>query len=96
MRRSYRHMKLRLIYIKLIGINILTLFQEWGSGYPADPITKKFLRDNMDPVFGYPSIVRFSWSTSEKILEEKGFKVNKNTDWIFLRQRKNISMSRSN
>ena len=43
----------------------------------------------MDPVFGYPSIVRFSWSTSEKILEEKGFKVNKNTDCIFLRERKN-------
>ena len=50
-------------------------FQEWGSGYPGDAVTKKFLRDNLDPVFGFPTIVRFSWSTAEKILNEKGVKV---------------------
>lgn len=55
--------------------NSINFTKEWGSGYPADPITKKFLRDNMDSVFGYPTIVRFSWSTAEKILDEKAVKV---------------------
>jgi len=47
----------------------------WGSGYPADPVTKKFLQDQLHPVFGFPSLVRFSWKTAEKIIEEKGVKV---------------------
>ncbi|KAI5725840.1 hypothetical protein M8J77_020754 [Diaphorina citri] len=43
----------------------------WGSGYPGDPVTKKFLTENIDPVFGFPQLVRFSWSTASKILKEK-------------------------
>lgn len=45
---------------------------QWGSGYPGDPVTKKFLRDNFDQVFGFPSLIRFSWKTAETIIEEKG------------------------
>jgi len=48
---------------------------KWGSGYPGDAVTKKFLQDNLDDLFGFPSIVRFSWKTSENILEQKGIKV---------------------
>ena len=43
----------------------------WGSGYPNDPVTKNFLINSLDPMFGFPSLVRFSWSTAEKIIEEK-------------------------
>ena len=55
--------------------NGITFSKEWGSGYPGDPKTKQFLRDNIDRVFGYPTIVRFSWSTAEKLLEDKGCQV---------------------
>lgn len=48
-----------------------------GSGYPADPGTKKFLTDIIDPVFGFPTLARFSWSTITKALEKGGCKC----DW---------------
>ncbi|CAD7697566.1 unnamed protein product [Ostreobium quekettii] len=44
----------------------------FGSGYPADPTTKAWLRNNLDPVFGYPNAVRFSWQTCERLLESEG------------------------
>lgn len=46
-----------------------------GSGYPGDAVTKKFLRDNLNPVFGFPSLVRFSWKTAGSLLDEKGIPV---------------------
>ncbi|XP_049938984.1 ribonuclease H2 subunit A isoform X2 [Schistocerca serialis cubense] len=49
--------------------------KEFGSGYPNDPVTKKFLIENIDPVFGFPQLVRFSWSTADKILQENAVQV---------------------
>lgn len=48
-----------------------------GSGYPADPETKKFLERSLDPVFGFPTLARFSWSTITKILDKDACKC----DW---------------
>ncbi|CAG0914850.1 unnamed protein product [Notodromas monacha] len=44
---------------------------EYGSGYPGDPKTKQFLRDHMDPTFGFPTLVRFAWSTASDLLEKE-------------------------
>ncbi|XP_030758124.1 ribonuclease H2 subunit A-like [Sitophilus oryzae] len=48
---------------------------EFGSGYPADPDTRQFLTDQCEPVFGYPQLVRFSWSTAENMLENLAYHI---------------------
>lgn len=40
-----------------------------------DPVTKRFLRKNIDPVFGFPNIVRNSWSTAFDLLEKGAVKI---------------------
>jgi len=45
--------------------------------YNLDPVTKEYLKKNIDPVFGFPSIVRFSWSTAELVLKNNAEQV----DW---------------
>ncbi|KAI7820417.1 ribonuclease H-like domain-containing protein [Gamsiella multidivaricata] len=49
-----------------------TISRQFGSGYPSDPKTVAWLKSNIDPVFGYPNIVRFSWQTSKTLLETSG------------------------
>ncbi|KAK8792759.1 hypothetical protein WA158_004923 [Blastocystis sp. Blastoise] len=41
-----------------------------GSGYPSDPNTKKWLTDNIHTIFGFPRIVRFSWSTITELFKK--------------------------
>ncbi|KAI9318039.1 ribonuclease HII [Dichotomocladium elegans] len=36
---------------------------EFGSGYPSDPNTVRWLNENEDPFFGFPNLIRFSWKT---------------------------------
>ncbi|CAG9820319.1 unnamed protein product [Phaedon cochleariae] len=48
---------------------------QFGSGYPGDPVTKKFLVDYCDPVFGFPQLVRFSWSTAVNALKTTAYHV---------------------
>ncbi|ORY33444.1 ribonuclease H-like domain-containing protein [Naematelia encephala] len=43
-----------------------------GSGYPSDPKTQAYLKDELDPVFGYKGVVRFSWATVKVLLEKQG------------------------
>ncbi|KAJ2515963.1 hypothetical protein GGI11_003600 [Coemansia sp. RSA 2049] len=49
--------------------------RSFGSGYPGDPRTVSWLKHSLDPVFGYPDIIRFSWSTCAKILDDAGVPV---------------------
>lgn len=53
---------------------------EYGSGYPGDPKTKQFLQDAFDPLFGFPTFVRFSWSTVTKIMEAKAIEIEWDDD----------------
>ncbi|ORX87799.1 ribonuclease H2, large subunit [Anaeromyces robustus] len=48
---------------------------EKGSGYPGDPKTKNWIKNHCDKVFGFPGLVRFSWSTCENYLLENGYSV---------------------
>jgi ribonuclease H2 subunit A len=49
---------------------------DYGSGYPGDPKTKDFLRKVFDKMFGFPTFIRFSWSTASTIIDKDGFKCN--------------------
>ncbi|PQE03168.1 Ribonuclease H2 subunit A protein [Rutstroemia sp. NJR-2017a BBW] len=51
----------------------------WGSGYPSDARAVTWLKRNMDPVFGWGSECRFSWSTTKDLLELKS--VAAKVDW---------------
>ncbi|KAL8704863.1 MAG: hypothetical protein Q9201_001979 [Fulgogasparrea decipioides] len=51
----------------------------WGSGYPGDAKAITWLKENIDPLFGWGNECRFSWRTAKDMLEAKanGVKV----DW---------------
>jgi ribonuclease HII len=53
-----------------------SLKKDFGSGYPADPKTKKFIQENFNNP-KYKHIIRFSWKTIKKLIE------NKNQETLF-------------
>jgi len=61
---------------KFIEKNIPVDMSTAGSGYPADEISKKWLEESCDPVFGWTQVVRFSWSTCTVLLDQKAKVVN--------------------
>ncbi|KAL8760633.1 MAG: hypothetical protein Q9184_003193 [Pyrenodesmia sp. 2 TL-2023] len=44
----------------------------WGSGYPSDAKAVTWLKQNMDPLFGWGNECRFSWRTAKDMLEANG------------------------
>mmetsp|Transcript_215 Transcript_215/g.574 ORF Transcript_215/g.574 Transcript_215/m.574 type:complete len:347 (-) Transcript_215:33-1073(-) len=42
----------------------------FGSGYPSDDVCKQWLRRTVHPVFGYPTLCRFSWAPAKLRLRE--------------------------
>jgi ribonuclease H2 subunit A len=49
---------------------------ETGSGYPGDPITKKWLQENTQEFWGPPSCTRFSWRPVKDIVAEQCVEVD--------------------
>ena len=46
---------------KLVGVPL-------GSGYPSDPVTRKYVKGYHDQHQSLPTFVRASWKTVENIL----------------------------
>lgn len=42
---------------------------DFGSGYPSDQRASDWLSRHLDGVFGFPRLVRFSWSTARELME---------------------------
>uniref|UniRef100_A0A1B6H0R9 Ribonuclease H2 subunit A n=1 Tax=Cuerna arida TaxID=1464854 RepID=A0A1B6H0R9_9HEMI len=63
--------------INKVGSQLITTRTGGDRFTSIDPETIKFLKNNIDPVFGFPQLVRFSWSTAQKLLDEHAVAV----DW---------------
>ena len=46
-------------------------YGEIGSGYPADPVTKEFLKNYFEEHGKLPPFARKSWDTSKRMMDEK-------------------------
>ena len=58
----------------------VTLDKNFGSGYPSDERCIQWLEQAQHPVFGYPNLIRFSWSTARDLLchRDKGIGIVNN------------------
>lgn len=59
----------------------LALSKEFGSGYPSDPNTVRWMNENEDVFFGFPSIMRFSWKTiSNRMIQTRNIAWSEDED----------------
>ncbi|KIK25023.1 hypothetical protein PISMIDRAFT_28916 [Pisolithus microcarpus 441] len=49
--------------------------RDFGSGYPSDPKTQEWMKTALHPTFGFPSLVRFSWTTVKVMLDKSAHPV---------------------
>ena len=66
--------------IQSLGLGILQVTYYLNSRRAVDnscvdPNTQAWLKTAVDPVFGFPSVVRFSWTTVKMILEKNAYSV---------------------
>lgn len=54
---------------------VVAFSRRFGCGYPSDPTTQRWLCGALDAVFGFPGIVRFSWSTCKSLLDKRAYAV---------------------
>ena len=57
------------------GRSVPLLLLVHASYAPSDPKTQAWIRTSMDPVFGFPSLVRFSWTTIKVAMDKDAHKV---------------------
>jgi len=50
--------------------------RSWGSGYPGDARTRTWMKGNIDKVFGFPNVMRFSWKPCVQILQSAAVAVD--------------------
>ncbi|CAJ0584868.1 unnamed protein product, partial [Mesorhabditis spiculigera] len=60
-----RDRRLRAWEFRETGVNVPE------AGFGSDPNTKKFLAGGVDPIFGFSSLIRFSWKTADLIVEKR-------------------------
>ena len=75
----------------------------FGSGYPSDPLCKKWMEQNRScQIFGFPDVVRFSWGPAKKALDSSKTKKvvfeadvdeDENADMVIGRKRQQEQMS---
>jgi ribonuclease H2 subunit A len=60
------------IVAKVMRDRLLREFEgDFGSGYPSDPSTVRWLKRNINRVFGFPECVRHSWSTVQSFFDSR-------------------------
>ncbi|KAI7903156.1 ribonuclease H-like domain-containing protein [Cokeromyces recurvatus] len=65
----------------------LQLSKKFGSGYPSDPNTVRWMDENEDPFFGFPSIMRFSWKTiTQRMIQKRNIEWSEDEDDEFEHQ----------
>ena len=84
--------KLYEAYARLQGLQRTEEAAVWGSGYPSDARSVSWLKNAMDPVFGWGSECRFSWGTAKDMLEAKGSR-GLQAEWPVAADEENIQLS---
>lgn len=64
----------------------------WGSGYPSDERCVKWLKEAMDPVFGWGSECRLSWATVKDMLDVKDGRGTR-AEWPAVGDEENMQLS---
>jgi len=65
-----------------IEIYVIPTFKDELTASPLDPKTQAWLKDSVEPTFGFPSIVRFSWGTTKVALEKHAHAVQWYVPWL--------------